>query len=583
MSQETIPTSMSSVIGAIDRVASSRPGEPGVVPGYPALSKEAVGALKFAWRLAHVEDDWNKGGQVSDAWDRWSGWPTMAKLTYDLTYAVRLLAKISQEIPAWREVCAESADLLCARMRQYVSWSDWVDQAGLDPNRANYPYIYYKHLIPPGYAGVYNAPGYCGNGLSTGLDGLMQSFLWAPVTPRPDHPYVHQHSPGVGRTYDPDPVYANGSSNMMYKGYFLEQLGHCRVISGDPKYDEKMELIYDDDIHYTYSVEDIAALMCQQHRAPVDEQGSSLRFGIDCEVGKAFPVCISVGGLGLLLHDKLHGTAYADAYLEWLEFGKKTFIAGPDPEGPIDWFCSYYDRDINYNMNRPENQLPAIWLIFAYQVSVFDRPFAERMYEGCIHKYGRLEPDGGLRILMPKEIVGDAILDDTWAVCAAFACAHEFGDSTRLEQLRTYHENRYEPTYDDGEFYYQFGIREPWPRGIPNHWAQLPFIGGPGSALRMYREPNLKKFDQPTVFDVDYPNVTLRQAFFDEAERVLVIAITPGHDAAPIGSPTALRVKNLTGSPTVLIDGEVSSAWTTVGPGEISISTTVSDHVFLIS
>src|SRR5258708_35817178 len=90
--------------------------EPGIVPGYPALNREALGALKLAWRLAHVEDDWTKGGSVSDAWDRWTGWPYMAKFTYDLTYAIRLLAKISQEVPAWREVCAESAGLLNDRM-----------------------------------------------------------------------------------------------------------------------------------------------------------------------------------------------------------------------------------------------------------------------------------------------------------------------------------------------------------------------------------------------------------------------------------------------------------------------------------
>lgn len=116
---------------------------------------------------------------------------------------------------------------------------------GPRPNRAQYPYFYYRHTIPPGMAGVYNAPGYCGNGLCTYLDGLLQSIMVAPVSPRPTHPYVHQHSPGTGgRVYDPDPVAANGCGNMMYRGYFLEQLAHPRRISGDAKHDEPFDLVY---------------------------------------------------------------------------------------------------------------------------------------------------------------------------------------------------------------------------------------------------------------------------------------------------------------------------------------------------
>ena len=188
---------------------------PRVDSGYPSLTEEALGQLKLAWRLAHEVDDWTKGGRISDGFDRWTGWPYMAKLTYDLTYAIRMLAKMAQQTPAWREVYVDAGDRFAQRMTQYAAWYDWVEQKGLDPNRASYPYFYYRHTIPPGMAGVYNAPGYCGNGLCTYMDGLLQSIMVAPVSPRPTHPYVHQHSPGSGgRIYDPDPVAANGCGNI---------------------------------------------------------------------------------------------------------------------------------------------------------------------------------------------------------------------------------------------------------------------------------------------------------------------------------------------------------------------------------
>ena len=269
--------------------------EPLVDSRYPSLKREALGQLKLSWRLAHEDDDWSKGGRISDGFDRWTFWPYMAKFTYDLTYAIRMLAKMAEQTPAWREVYVDAGERLNHRMTQYAAWYDWVEQKGLDPNRASYPYFYYRHTMPPGMAGVYNAPGYCGNGLQTYMDGLFQSLMVAPVTPNPVHPYVHQHSPGSGgRVYDPDPVYANGSSNMMYRGYFLEQLAHMRRISGDTKYDDPLELVYDENISYRYSAEEIAAGLCEQFRAPMDANGSSLRFGIDCEVGKVFPICVTV-------------------------------------------------------------------------------------------------------------------------------------------------------------------------------------------------------------------------------------------------------------------------------------------------
>lgn len=57
-----------------------------VVPGYPSLSDEARGVLKFLWRKSHVKDDWTKGGEISDAWDRWSIFPWYMYPRYDLEW-----------------------------------------------------------------------------------------------------------------------------------------------------------------------------------------------------------------------------------------------------------------------------------------------------------------------------------------------------------------------------------------------------------------------------------------------------------------------------------------------------------------
>ena len=558
---------------------------PQVDSSYPSLTEEALGQLKLSWRLSNEADDWTKGGRISDGFDRWTFWPYMAKFTYDLTYNIRMLAKMAQETPAWREIYVDAGDRFVQRMTQYAAWFDWVEQKGLDPKRASYPYFYYRHTMPPGMAGVYNAPGYAGNGLQTYMDGMLQSLMLAPVSPNPVHPYVHQHSPGTGgRVYNPDPVFANGCGNMMYRGYFLEQLSHLRRISGDAKYDEPLELVYDDEIRYRYSADQIAAGLCKQFKTPTDANGSSLRFGIDCEVGKVFPICVTVGGLGMLLFDQVHGTDYVSGYKEWLDFAKDAFIAGdPDEDGYFRRHTIYYDRDINYALNRPENQIAAFHMSVALQMSVFDRSYAERLYEGAIRYFSRQEPDGSLRIVLPKEIVGPADIHDVWGTAAGLACAHEFGDKKRIGQFLSWYEQRYEPTYDDGEFHWTFGVREAWPRGIPNHWSALALIGGPGDFARMYRDADMRRFAEPTVVGIDYPAVTVRQAFWDRDQGLLSVGICRGSGAASVGAPTSFRVTHLAGTNfDVTLDGKVYTGWSASGPGEITIRTTVDDHHVLV-
>src|SRR5258706_7742478 len=155
---------------------------------YPMLSREAGGILKFAWRKARGEDDWTKGGFLSEAWDRTTGWPYWKKPTYDMDYMTRVIAKIAQEIPAWREICADTVDKYTMRWPLYASWFDWVEEKGLDPKAGRYPLFYYRHLIPPGFAGIYNTPGYAGNGLNTAFDEVLASIF---VAPRKSPPAQH--------------------------------------------------------------------------------------------------------------------------------------------------------------------------------------------------------------------------------------------------------------------------------------------------------------------------------------------------------------------------------------------------------
>ena len=551
---------------------------------YPRLSREGLGALKFNWRKANVKDDWTKGGSLSHAWDRVTGWPYWKKPSYDLDYGMRVLAKIAQEVPAWREVVGESAVLLTSRMPQYAAWFDWVEEVGHDPNQRHYSYLQYRSLIPPGFAGVYNSPGYIGNGLNTHLDEIEASLMLATRrTPRAEHPYYPQHSPAVGRRFDPDPIYANGSSNMMYKGYFAHQLMLGYVMTGNDRFLEPQHLVYDDEIQYDYSVTDIVRIMCEQHLGDVDENGSPLLPGIDCEVGKMFPVCVTVGGLAAHLHDEVFGTSYRQGYDRWLGWAKDNIAGGnTEPDGGFAWCAPYYDRDIPYCMSEPHQQLGPFFIGPAMQLLPVEPAFATRIYEGMIKNFGRVDDDG-LHIIWPPAVVGTDDRIDPASTSGALTYAREIGDVERAEALEQWMNTRGGATYDNGEFYFTYGLEEEWPRGIPNAWATLGYIGGPGSLRRTYNELNLEKFSQPTLEGVDYPGVNVSQATYDAAKDALVVSISPG--TARVGSITTFRVTHYPYGERghqVLMDGKEHDDWSNAGPGEIVVRATVDDHTLVI-
>jgi hypothetical protein len=231
-------------------------------------------------------------------------------------------------------------------------------------------------------------------------------------------------------------------------------------------------------------------------------------------------------------------------------------------------------------MTLPEQQVPLFWTGLALQISVHDRKFAERIYEGTIKQCGYTHPDGALQITVGKEFVGDAVLSDLWAECAALACAHEFGDWDRYEALKLHMDKNYEMTRKDGEAYYTFGLDEPWPRGIPNLIVSWSWAGGPGSLKRLYTEPDLTKFDKPTVEGVDFPNLTIRQAHVDEGGMLHLATDVGSPDAA--ATPTAFRVSRLSPGPRSVEVQGVAADWKEISPTEIEISTKVAPAYFRV-
>ena len=302
---------------------------------------------------------------------------------------------------------------------------------------------------------------------------------------------------------------------------------HCLMmataISGDGKYQEPKPVVHDDtDVKYT--CEQIISFLNERHRDGAD----------------------ALAGLAAQLHDQLYDTSYrrsAHWFTRW----------GPS-----------VDRGI----------------VLALRIAPLDPDQALRVYESLWRNHG-VEDEEGCHLNWPAEVTAPFVMDDWVANAGALAFARELNDVERLEGLRRWFDARYGPTFEDGEFFYTFGIEDPWRRGIANVWAAMAHVAESGAMHRLYNEPNMDRHSQPTVTGVDYPDLAVRQAYYDPEKDALVVGTAAG--VGRPGDPTVFKVTNLEdGDHQVVVDGAPSECWDQIGLGEIRVRATIGDHTFVV-
>src|SRR2546426_8394295 len=81
------------------------------------------------------------------------------------------------------------------------------------------------------------------------------------------------------------------------------------------------------------------------------------------------------------------------------------------------------------------------------------------------------------------------------------------GDTARYQDLQALAEELCEPAWDHerGEFYYRFGLSEPYPRGQANAVIMAAEAGSQQAMGRIFYEAKLRNFDQTTVSRGDFP------------------------------------------------------------------------------
>src|SRR5262249_59277756 len=104
----------------------------------------------------------------------------------------------------------------------------------------------------------------------------------------------------------------------------------------------------------------------------------------------------------------------------------------------------------------------------------------------------------------------------------------------------------------------------------------------PGAWTRGFTQPNLAKFDEPTVEGVDYPSLGIFEAWNDrERLRIATYAATPSRK----GARTTFRVTKLADPKAVGVrcDGVDDPRWRVVGDDAIELECEIGQHRFAIT
>jgi hypothetical protein len=522
------------------RVTSSKD----IVPGKGILTDEALGWLAFLDRKTTFDDSWFKDDNVHPSWDNYTGAPIGVYHRYDLSYATYALGLMSENTPAWREVYGKILGYMSDRFLEYWAMWDWIENSGPDPNRANYP-AEAAVLFPPGYMGKYDIPGWAGNGIE---------------------PYQ----------YDPDPVRANGSCNLMYKGYLNLVVSFYNYITGDDKYDADFKVQYDKDTIYTYNHRSLNELIANQLRANIS--------GLGCEVMKVYPWCNNLTGMAQRLYDVMHGTNLTSSYNGWKRYYRENMVAPSYGTEPVDTHALYWDPSIEdgngYLMNGEEHQFAYNWWANAFHLSGLDRELGERIFKGAKKRFIDFQKDGSAFSIGLPGLAGDY----QYATICATSAAKEYGDDELFEALNLHILNNYEPTWDAprGEFFFHLGLGEDWPRGQLNDWLLPAYTATkPGQFGDMFLNPNTEKFNLPTLEGVDFPTLRVRQATSDDAAFYGAFTSV---DRDKLGEPTSYKITKLAPGAryTVAVSGNESKEETASATGEITVNAKIGTHTTVV-
>ena len=177
-------------------------------------------------------------------------------------------------------------------------------------------------------------------------------------------------------------------------------------------------------------------------------------------------------------------------------------------------------------------------------------------------------------------------LPDPRMMALGLSVSREFGDEVTYERLKKHAEENFEPRFfgmNESQFGFWFNLGEAWPRGQLSALAMCSEVCDKGAWEKLFNEPNLTKYDSPSISGVDFPSVGVKQAWHDDDKGVLTFKILDGNKTKS-NQPTKVCVSNIPSPEKVEVtcDGLIFKNFSVEDDGTLLINTDVDTHLFQV-
>ena len=219
----------------------------------------------------------------------------------------------------------------------------------------------------------------------------------------------------------------------------------------------------------------------------------------------------------------MFGTRHHGAFDEWWTYAASNYVTWQDDQ-PVG-LDLYYDPVVDEHVGHGPRGIIAPTWYFAPQ-----RPVVALAGWRTAASFNGIFEDGPIRGL---DIPGNATM--------TLQIAGEFADAQTKARIWAAAEPHIEPVWDReaGEFTLGFNLNERYPRGQLNARAMAGWVCTPGAWSRIFNQPNLTKFTQPTVEGVDFPRIALSEARWDGSA---VHLSAHAQNQASFGLRTAMKI-----------------------------------------
>jgi len=438
------------------------------INSYPEMTDEELGQLRWILNIADqdLDDFANLEGIDQDGMTAYRY--TIAFMTYFLS------VEQYHKLPACPEIIQPKMDRLIQKMTQKPVWEFWAK--------------------------------------------ISKGLFW--LEPNMNTPYPEEHDPVKFR-------------NIMYSGHLGHMVGLYEMLYHDNKYDEPGSILFEwgPDERFEY---DHAKLNQVMH-----EQMTKLpKHCIECEPNACFPECNQHPILSFLLYDQQHGTNLYEAREGFFDFFLQEKMINPKTHETAMLYLVKQEVTVSSSSPRYNNAfdilaVPAIGLnivnIRSASADGWNGAFMHVWEPDYISRHYPYMKENNLRDVEKDKA---RLARTSWepqlkyGFFAVFAA--EMGDMETRDKLISFADEKYGPVWDDGTLHYPYSDLKSCNNLTGKLIAMARALPKEGLST-MHNSPfDNKHFRNPYLSDIDFPNVLLKRAIYDEKNDALIVTTLPG-------------------------------------------------------